>query len=584
MSVDANLIAIFAQGAGQFAFHTGTAQKNSIDIYPLDSSNNFKVNSSLVNHVDYESHDLKSSDILYVGWCCDSDDNNKDSNSGRVKRKLDGDEASGLSSRTDNFFVNAFNDGQIVTFSSTGRDIINIVRNKDTIKAVDSYGKYIWTYDSDDCVKKLEYNKTKPVKTFHLIDGKDEEIIHFQVLKYDGDNANEDGIYLSIATEQKIYIIDPSKRRPSTVATFEVFGALSCTFSQDGKYFSVATIDTLTVYDYETKAIVRSWNVQADRIGSVKDLIFTLTIDGKISVFKVTESEPISTIAVTNSEVIDFKQISNDVMLAWLNVNEPNFKLLSIDNIVGNKEIILNEGVEDVEPVENRITQDRYPKEKIVEDVIKEEKHEKTKKISKSEQTELNVRLIKALSKENDKSDGMSVISLLTSPSWDEQRIINCINTQLTSESLIGSVLNKIIAELQNNVWTEDNTLHLWVKWIVMLKNIPHSTIYDKKPKKNMKHFKSALKSSSETLPTLLGIQGRLDLLNKQATLRQELAMLSLDDGTSEVAIEQGEDTNNIEAGGAVSNEDEDNMVYVNGENDVFVDASDFAGVAEKAA
>ncbi|SMN21986.1 similar to Saccharomyces cerevisiae YHR196W UTP9 Nucleolar protein [Maudiozyma saulgeensis] len=582
MSVDANLIAIFAHDAGQFAFNTGTAQKNSIDIYPLDASNNYKVNSSLVNHVDYESHDLKSSDILYVGWC--SDANDEDSNSSRTKRKLDEDGTGVSKPRIDNFFVNVFEDGQIVTFSSTGRHIINIFRNKDKIKAVDTHGKYIWTYDTDNCVKKLEYNKTKPVKTFHLIDGKDEEIIHFQVLKYSGDNANEDGIYLSIVTEQKIYIIDPSKRRPSTVAVFEISGALSCAFSEDGKYFSVATIDALTVYDYETKDIVCSWDVQADRISAIKDLIFTLNVNGKISVFKVNQSEPISTITVTNSEVIDFKQISNDVMLAWLNVNEPNFKLLSIDNITGNKEIILNEGVEDIEPAENHVTQGTDKQEDAMEDVAKEEKHESSKKISKSEQTELNVRLVKALAKDNDNSDNEPVISLLISPSWNEQRIINFINTQLTSENLVGSVLNKIITELQHDVWAKDNTLCLWVKWIMMLKNVPHSTIFDKKPKKNMKHLKSALKSSSETLPTLLGIQGRLDLLNKQATLRQELAMLSIDDGTAAVAIDQGEDTNNIEIGDAISNEDEDNLVYVNGENDVFVDASDFVGVAETAA
>ncbi|KAG0667793.1 hypothetical protein C6P45_005379 [Maudiozyma exigua] len=579
MSLDSNLVATFSQDASQFAFHSGSVQKNSIDIYPLDASNNYNVNSSLVNNVDYESHDLKASDILYVGWCSDADDNTQ--NGGRTKRKLENDEEV-QKARTENFFINVFKDGQIVTFSTTGKDIINIFRNKDAIKAVDTYEGHIWTYDSDDCVKKLEYNKTKPVKTFHLIDGKGEDVTHFQILKYEGENSNEDGIFLALVTEQKVYIIDPSKRRPTTVATFEMFGALSCTFSDDGKYFSIATIDTLTVYDFETKEAVQSWDTQAERIGSVRDLIFVLTVDGKISVFKVTESEPVSAIVATNSEVIDFKQIDNDVMIAWLNVNEPNFKLLSVDNILGNKEIILNEGVESTEQNIYHHVEDKQEDKSIEDEITKQEKKEKTKKLSKSEQTGLNVRLVKALSKDQDQSDNMPVMSLLSSQSWNEERIISFIDTQLVTESLVGSVLNKVVTALDEDVWTENDTLRLWLKWILLLRNIPNSTMHDKKPKKHMKHLKSSLKTSSESLPILLGIQGRLDLLNKQAQLREELSLLSVDEAADNVAIDQGDNINNIEATETAENKDEDDMVYINGENDVFVDANDFTPVPEK--
>lgn len=578
MSLANNLVAAFSQDVGQFAFHSGSTQKNSIDIYPLDASNNYKINSSLVNNVDYENHDLKASDILYVGWCSDIDENNQ--NGGRTKRKLDNDEEI-KKSRTENFFVNVFKDGQIVTFSTTGKDIINIFRNKDEIRAVDTSDRYIWTYDSDDCVKKLEYNKTKPVKTFHLIDGKGEEITHFQVLKYQGKNANEDGIFLALVTEQKVYVVDPSKRRPTTIATFEIFGALSCTFSDDGKHFSIATIDTLTVYDFDTKEVIQSWDIQTERIGTVRDLIFALTVDGKISVFKITESEPVSTIIATNSEVIDFKQIDNDVMIAWLNVNEPNFKLLSVDNIRGNKEIILNEGVETIEHNTDHQVEEKL-EEKFSGDVeTTEEKKEEAKKLSKSEQTGLNVRLVKALSRDQDQSDNMSVMSLLSSQSWNQERIISFVDTQLVTDSLVGSVLNKVVAALEQDVWTENDTLRLWLKWIMLLKNVPNSTMHDRKPKKHMKHLKNSLKASNESLPILLGIQGRLDLLNKQAELREEFSMLAVDETAENVAIDQGDNFNNIETTETTEKNDEDNMVYVNGENDVFVDANDFTTVSE---
>lgn len=576
MNSNLNIVATFAQDAGQFAFQASISQKNSIDIYPLDSSNNYEINSSLVNHLDYESHDLKASDILFVGWC--SDEGNSHAST-KTKRKLDeNDEDSETKiSKSENFFINAFEDGQVVTFSSTGKDIINIIRNKDKIKAADTIGSYIWILDNDDCVKKLEYNKTKPIKTFHLIDGKDEEITHFQVLSYNGNDTNEDGTYLALVTEQKVYIIDPSKRRPATVATFEIFGALSCIFSEDGKYFIISTIDKVSVYEYETKELIQSWDTQAEKIKTIKNLIFSLNIDGKLSVFRIGENELINSIRVANSEVIDFKQAQNDVMIAWLNVNEPNFKLLSVDNITGNKEIIINESTE--ETVSTKDSEKQVDETEAEPEV--ESSKQKNKKISKSEQTELNVKLIKALSKENEKQDNKHVVELLTSDSWNEQRIINFINNQLNAESLTASLLNKVIKELQDNVWTKNDQLHIWIKWIITLKNVPYSTIYDKKPKKNMKHLKINLKESSETLSKLLGMQGRLEMLNRQAKLREELSKLTVADGSDNLTIEEDEDTDHILNGEAVSNEDDEAITYVNGESDVFVDASEYINEAQ---
>ena len=571
MSSDSGLIASFSQDGSQFAFQAGIAQKSSIDIYPLDASNNYEVNSSLVNHLDYENHDLNSSEKIFVGWCSENAD---DGAATSTKRKLDNDEGEEISRNTTNSFVSVFEDGQVVTFSSTGKDITNIYRNKDKILAVDTTGSYIWILDSDECVKKLEHNKTKPIKTFHLTDGKNEEIIQFQVLHFSGADSNEDGIYLAIASEQKLYIVDPSKRRPTTVATLDVFGTLCCTFSEDGKFLVVATIDKVTVYDFESKSEVQSWELQVERLVAVNDFIFALNVNGNLSVLKISEEEPLSTIVVQNSEVIDFKQVSNNIMLAWLNVNEPNFKLLSIDNIIGNKEIIINETSE-AEKEQEESKEQQSAEAEITETVPEVTKVKKTKKVTKSEQTELAVKLIKALSHDKHKSDDKAVIEILLSESWNNQRIISFINTQLTTESLTGALVNKIVAELQSNVWIESDNLNIWLKWTLMLKNIPHSTIYDKKPKKNMKHLKNNLKASSQTLTTLLGIQGRLDLLNRQATLREELSKLSLDDGNASAAIDEGEEGEAPVTNGAQENADEESMIYVNGENDVFVDASD---------
>ncbi|CCF58583.1 hypothetical protein KAFR_0E04320 [Kazachstania africana CBS 2517] len=567
MSSKVDLVASFSQDARQFAFQSGIAQKNTVDLYPLDPSNNYEVNSSLVERLDYENNDLKASELLFLGWCSSvSGEDEK-----KVKRKRgEGEEEyqKELQDRTlENVFVNGFSEGQLVIFSSNGKSIVNIIRNKQEFLNITTEKSHIWALDSDKCVKKYQYNVAKPLKTFHLTDGKDEGITGFQVMK-----VNNETEYLFLITEQHIHIIDPSKRRPTTVAKLDIFGAIACALSSDGKYLIVADIEKISVFEFETQKFVQSWDVQAERLEIINDLVVALGVSGKISVFKLGENDSISTVRVANSEIIEFSKVGTSIMLAWLNVNEPNFKLLSLENISGNKEIVINEEEEEEQENISEIEKDNPAGEEVKDVKVDEaskagEKNQqkKKKKITQDEKNELTLSLKSAL---ESNSGNEQIIKLLTSEGWDKARIIEFISKQHDSETLLSNLFSIVVTELQKTVWSDSHMLRSWCKLLITLKPVLLAT-QDKKFKKNLKHLRQSLKSSSDTVHILVGIQGRLEMLHQQDILRQELAKLSVgNDGMEADVIEEGEADNDEDDG--------DSITYVNGETDVFIDAPEY--------
>lgn len=91
MGSSLDLVASFSHDSTRFAFQASVAQKNNVDIYPLNETKDYVVNSSLVSHIDYETNDMKVSDVIFFGWCSDL----IDTQSSNIKRKLDEDEGTG---------------------------------------------------------------------------------------------------------------------------------------------------------------------------------------------------------------------------------------------------------------------------------------------------------------------------------------------------------------------------------------------------------------------------------------------------------------------------------------------------------
>ena len=547
MNESSDLVASFSQDARQFAFQGNITQKNSIDIYPLDASNNYKVNSSLVSHIDYENNDLKSSEVIFMGWNSDIQENN-------TKRKHDEDATT--ATKSENFFVNTFPQGKIVVYSSNGKDIVNIIQNKYEITHTDTEGHHIWILDSDKNVKKLSYNQTKPIKTFHLVDGKDEKIIHFQVLNTD------DKVLLAVATEDVVYIIDPTKRRPVTLAKFDLFGCISCGLLKSGSKIAIVNIDKVSIFDFSTTKSLKTWNTSSEKIKIVDDMVFSLSTDGKLVAFDLDKNAAICTIVVINSEVMDFALIDSSIMIAWLNVNEPNFEMISMKNIKNQKVLTINHQNDD-----EKIVLEKQESDKHFESIRSHEKQNK-KKVSKAKQDELSQSLLEKL---EDNASREEILENILSEGWIQERIKKFISSSLTSNDATALLFDIIATKLHKNPWDENESILIWLEWLLTWKNVQLNSAKAKQVSKQIKQLKASLKSSSETLPILLGMQGRLAMLKGQDTLRRELAQLNVADefNNDQETIEEGENNNAV-------NEAEDSLTYVNGESDAFFDASEF--------
>ncbi|CAI4064164.1 hypothetical protein SKDZ_08G2420 [Saccharomyces kudriavzevii ZP591] len=573
MGSSSDLVASFSHDSTRFAFQASVAQKNNVDIYPLNETKDYVVNSSLVSHIDYETNDMKVSDVVFFGWCSDL----VDTQSLNIKRKLDEDEENTESTgqRYENFFVNGFPDGRIVVYSANGRDIVNIIKSKKEILGADTDESNIWILDSDKVVKKLQYNNSKPIKTFTLVDGKDDEIIHFQILHQNGT------LLVCIITEQMVYIVDPSKRRPSTKYRFEVFGAVACEFSADGKHLLIADLEKLTVHDLagDIKP-VQSWSLKVEKLRILNDLVMALTTDGKMNIYKIDEANKICTINVNdNLEIIDFTPINNrqQVLISWLNVNEPNFESIYLNEITSKELITINEGKETKsdEAVQKPSEEEENGAE--VHDEKQKTETKLNKKVSKSEQAEIANVLLSHL-----ESNSTEILDHLMSESWTEAEIKKFIITKINSLNHLSRIFVTVSEQITQNPWSEQDLLPLWLKWVLTLKSGDLNSIKDKQTRKNFKHLKSALRSSEETLPVLLGIQGRLEMLRRQAKLREDLAQLTMQDQEGEnediEVIEHSNVINNPlqDQTSSVEKPEQDSIVYANGESDEFVDASEY--------
>lgn len=543
MSSPVDLIASFAPGASHFAFQSNGSQKNFVDLYPLDPSNNYKVNSSLVNRIDYESNDLRAADIKFLTWCSGS----PEEKSQKIKRKYgdNGDDgaSNNTASKSENFFVNIFPKGLIVIYSPNGKDIVNIIQNKREILGVDSDMSSLWILDDDKTVKHFKYDAIKPIKTFHLVDGKDEEVSNFQILHF-GDVQ-----YLAVITEQVVYIIDPSKRRPTTVANLPVFGCICCE-PVDDKNVAVANIESVSIYDIKSGEVVQSWKYEAEKLKVIGDYIFALGVDGSIRVFQQGVESSLSTIKVQGSEIIDFISIDSNIIISWLNVNEPNFETVTYAQVSSTNVIVFNE------------TEKKPPKEpkSEPEPELSQEKKPK-KKVSKTKQEELSNSLTEAF---EGGAPSKKILKILVSENWTEHRIECYVRDELSEQqtNILFDILTKTLTQ---NAWSTSPNLFQWLKWTLTLRRPVISSLQSEN-NKSVKHLRSSLKASNETFPVLLSMQGKLEMLKAQAKLRNELTALSLEDGDVQV------DVVNQEQDG----DDENKIIYANGEGDDFVDALEY--------
>ncbi|CAR26387.1 ZYRO0B08514p [Zygosaccharomyces rouxii] len=542
-----DIVASFSRNVTQFAFQANLSQKNAIDIYSLDPSNDYSINSSLVNRVDYEGNDLKASEVFFIGWCTSSEEN-----STTKTKRTQSDE--NRVTKDENFLVNGFPDGKIVVFSSTGKQIVNIIQNKKQILHIDTESEFIWILDSESTVKKLPYTQTKPVKSFQLIDGRDEEITSFRVLPRQKKN-----VYLALSTKDALFIIDPTNSKPRTVLKLGLTDCKYCQlFYQNGEKLVVTTDDRVLVFNVSDGELIQEWNLQVKKLRIFGDVVLALDTQGTISALKIGNDQNLSQIEIPQSQVIDFIPLKDILLIAWLNVNEPNFKVIPLEKINSGEKIVIDDLQMDTE------TQDLDGKvNHQLDDGNGGPKYEK-KKVSRAEQDELSQSLINFL----EKSDSEGVLETISSQNWTEQRIKSFVVFHVNNYETARLIFEVISSNFQREVWNKESSLAEWLRWLLTLRG---DSLDSKHMKKNTKHLRSTLKNSGESLPTLIGIQGRLELLRKQAQLREDLANLNVAEDDDKV-----ETVNHENAAVVGDGEGQDDSVqFINGESDTYVDAQE---------
>ncbi|AMD20955.1 HEL326Wp [Eremothecium sinecaudum] len=525
------LIASFSSDLSAFAFQANCAQKNFLDLYPLVATNDYNVNSSLVNRIEYDAMDLSVSEVKFLTWCCTS----KDGPAAKVKRKNSGEEAV-EDSKDECSLVNVFPHGKIVIFSPNGQNIVNIIQNKKELLGIYTTGSSIWILDEEKTVKHFTSTSPKPLKTFHLTDGKNEEIKNFQVLQF------AQKTWLAVALEDAVYIIDPTKRRPTTVAKLEVFGCTSCR-PLDEEHVIIADVEKVSVVNLKQNEVIQSWNIEAKRVAVIDQMVAVLDVEGTLSIFKTGSSKPVSRIQVENCEIIDFKETSTgNIILAWLNVNEPRFEIVTPKQISSTESIIITLPKAEVTQVS---TQDLRPAQDSEDSVSGPTA---PAKVTKSEQGKLNQQLIDALTGNVQNS---TLIDIICIEKWSETNIKELIRTELSHDAC-NTLYNAIAEFLAKDVWHTNPRLHWWLNWLLILRSTHIEALNSHN--KTTKRLKSSLKSCSEAFPVLLSIQGALEMLKAQAKLRHDLAQMTLKE-QDPIATETMQ---------------ENEVLYVNGEGDDF--------------
>lgn len=529
----------FSEDGLKFAYQGDVVKKNTIDIYPLDPENNYKINSSLVNHIDCESNDLDLSELQFFGWCFNE-------TVGKTKRRNSNETAKNTVKNHENYFINVFGSSKVVIYTETGKDIVNILKSKDKVIGMGVEGPHIWLLDENMVSKKYHYNQNKQLKSFTFSEAKDSTVINFQVLQVD-----EKTIFIVICTEDKVYIIDPSKRRASTKLAIDVQFCSQVALLDNNKYIALKSPEGVVVHDFSTGQEAYRWDIEnVAKILSLDEYVVALLANREaIEIFKLGEKETIGTVIAGSAKIIDFITSSNkSLLISWLNVNEPNFKVLSINQIIGGAGLInINEN-----SIENNAEETVV---EVEEEPITESSgklSEKTQKISKAGQDKISEQLITALIEGEDNE----ITSILALETWSPERISNFVNNKLDDQDQTIRLYSLLANEIEQNVWDTNPISSNWLKWLMLYKGAELDSVNDKKVRKQTRHLKSALRTSSTTLPVLLGIQGRLEMLKTQAQLRKELAELTLEQEETEVS--------------------EKNITYIDGEGDNFVDAPEF--------
>lgn len=546
------------------------------------------------------NQDFGGDEILDMAWCDDDLSKIKDLATQKRKRRTSS-ASNNLSEKetikerlqllveTNQIFVCLFKSGALVMYEN--EKIVNMVKLKSEVVAIKTFKNKIYVLDKDSMIKIFDTRTKKQLKSFTLIDGKNEDINTFHILK-SSIESHEDAVELMLATDDFVYIINPSGRRPALIRKIELTGCFDLKHIPEKNMYVILTIDSIILYNYANEEIEKKWQFEGERLeccyNANTDKLYIVSFSlthNSLFVFDSDYKNWVSNIIVKNSDIVEFQPITTSnakktsdnntrLIVSWLNINEPRFQIFELGEKHLDKTII----IDNLLPVEEMIIEDKHhnleDKEKSKKHYEDEESKEKAReaqekeaelKLANSSANEKNKRfdeLLEAIKQNTtDFSTNDVVMKLVINQIWTEDLVKEFIITKLDQDepeddksksknkdknSYIFSFYEKLSKHISSNPWQNNKNSCLFIKWILTVTNVFVSKKISPTINKTNKVLEKNLSQSTDTLSSLLSVQGKLEMLIAQEELRLEMGeLMSEDDDDENDVIEDEEETLN---------------------------------------
>lgn len=398
----------------------------------------------------------------------------------------------------------------------------------------------------------------------------------------------KNSFWVATAESNKLYEYEIGKNKPKSVMKLKnASGAVALIkeIAIDNENYLIVVDDNLTVYNKTSGAILLSIEEELEDITSVeyKDDVLYIAQSGSIVKFSVSKKSKIQEVKASktinklelngdlvslnsagevqifnkkksviksNNEKIkfnDFITIKDRILISWIDF-EPKIVSLASSSIKKAKVEI------DVKYVDTKTMSNGNKKSEFVNETeIDKSKY----KVKETELPGLVQEFIEEGDHEQEDEDVELFNLLISNGEYGKIKLTTVSVNKPTAQKLISKLLKKI----ETNP-SESLELNNWLKWLLLA----HGNEID--DKKSLKLAKQSIKAQLSQLPTLLGLQGRLELLKAQLELRNNLKLDSV------IEPEVDNELNLIRKA-------EENIVYVNGENDdVDGDGGDVIGSA----
>lgn len=510
----------FDSSASFYASKTSKLGKDEIHIYPLQQdASKITAPNSLSSSFELDSQN----ELVTFDWI-QKEESPASSKRSKRRHSLSG-SSKGSSSSPLSYLTASFKSGTILVYSPFKKEIINEFETNHKISALASSSNFFWVASATE-VYEYELNDSKPKNQITLpMSLKD--ITALKHINIDGEEyllAGGNKLVVYNITKDELIMEYPAPKGKKSITINSI------AYLDDHFIISRNGDSLIHIYSLKNKSSKRTLTASS----SIKSLIpidetsiGALTEDGAIEIYRLVLDEntksPSFSIRSKNPDIrlasASFSR--GQLILSWFDF-EPKFEYVKLSEVSKDLEINTKQTVK-TNKQDNRVA------EQIVADIESDESLE-VKDIELASFIDKNLK------------DTSTLLTILVSNSDIDK--IKIAATQLSSENAVE--LFKTLKERVDVNPAESAVFNDWIKWLLMTNT---SAIQSSV---NLKTLKGVYSKSLKQLPNFLSLQGRLEMLQSQLQLRNQIASNEVVETSSKDPVEQAEES----------------IVYVNGEND----------------